>query len=37
MAYNVNNFRRIREEYKEKYKKAEAEAARVKAEAAAEE
>jgi len=26
MAYNVNNFRRIREEYKEKYKKAEAEA-----------
>ncbi len=26
MAYNVKNFRRIREEYKEKYKKAEAEA-----------
>lgn len=26
MAYNVNNFRRIREEYKEKYKRAEADA-----------
>lgn len=26
MAYNVNNFRRIREEYREKYKKAEADA-----------
>ena len=26
MAYNVKNFRRIREEYREKYKKAEAEA-----------
>ena len=26
MGYNIDNFRKIREEYKEKYKKAEAEA-----------